>query len=116
MKKLQHASSIPRISPLFAILPSTHGSAPTFQLNPDDPQEQILDPQTPRLPGPACVFSSSSEKDYDVMLENQMLHGQWIFVGYGCRTLQWMLRHETSQTFVFALWVRVLVRRVVGVG
>jgi hypothetical protein len=43
------------------------------------------------------------------MLEHRMLRARWIYVGYGCRTLQWMLRYETSQTFIFALWVRVLV-------
>ena len=70
-------------------------------------QAQILDPQTPRLPGPSCVFGGSLEKDYDLMLEHRMLSGQWILVDHGCRTLQWMLSYETSQTFILALLVRV---------
>ncbi len=41
------------------------------------------------------------------MLEQRMLHSKWIFVGYGCRTLQWMLRFETSQTFIVSLQVCV---------
>jgi hypothetical protein len=44
--------------------------------------------------------------DYDVMLEHQMLRGQWLVVSHGCRTLQWMLHYETSQTFILALSVR----------
>ena len=68
-------------------------------------QAQILDPQTPRLPGLPCVFGNSNGNEYDAMLEHRMLSGKWIFVGYGCKTLQWMLRFETSQTFIVALLV-----------
>ena len=39
------------------------------------------------------------------MLAQQMLNGNWIFVGYGCKTLQWMLRFEASQTFIVSLLV-----------
>jgi hypothetical protein len=84
-----------------------HGPVSVVQLIQGYLQAQILDPQTPRLPGPPCIFGSSFGKEYDSLLEQRMLSGQWVFVGYGCRTLQWMLRYETSQTFIVALTVRV---------
>lgn len=68
-------------------------------------QRQVLEPQTARMHAPACAFGGAAEEEYDGALVKRMLAGSWLGAGFGCRTVQYMLRHEASKTFVLALTV-----------